>query len=40
MAFDPEKVRARLLAKRTELMKDDDVAAGGRGTVMLDQTSV
>lgn len=40
MAFDPERVRAKLLARRAELMKDDNVAAGGRGTVMLDQTSV
>lgn len=40
MAFDPDKVRTRLLAMRAELLKDDDIAASNRDTVMLDQTSV
>lgn len=40
MAHDPERVRARLLAKRAELLAGGNVAAGGRDTVMLDQTSV
>jgi DnaK suppressor protein len=40
MHVDSEKVRARLLAMRSELLRDDEVAASGRATVMLDQTSV